>query len=201
MKALVFLLSIFLTGCGTCNLIMSQIPPQFVSPTVGCTAPLPDYKVKVTVTDNCAIASYTQVPAAGTMLLNTTPINVTLKATDVSGNIKQIVFSVTLRDTVKPVFHIDPLLTYTWDTITKVYNQADRMVSQMMTNEGIVGPIGMYHVGDSLLYFKDVNGYSIIPYPRPFVDYYTTKTMVISTYPGYAFTGKGQRVWNFIEPK
>jgi hypothetical protein len=178
---------------------MSQIADQFIYPTIGCTVPLPDYRELVTVTDNCGIKIYVQNPGVGFIISST--VNVTLTVTDYAGNSDQIIFKVTPKDTIKPVFHINPLLTYSWDTITKIYNLGDRMISQMMANEKIVGPIGNYNESDSGLYFKDVNGYNIIPYPRLYIDYYTDKAMFIYSSPGHALTGKGIRRWDFIEPQ
>lgn len=196
MKKLLFLLSIILTGCN-CTLVLSQIPPQFISPTVGCSVALPDYTKLVPVSDNCGIKSYTQNPLPGTIISATT--NVTLEAIDLANNFRKIVFTVTPKDTVKPVFHIDPLLTYSWDTITKVYNLGDRTIALMMANVGIVDSPD-YFKSDSGLYFKDVNGNKIIPFPKPYRDYYMDKVLIVYTSPGHAFEGWGMRRFDFIEP-
>lgn len=105
MKKLIFLaiVSVFLSSC-VCTL--AQIPPQFVYAGVGCTAPLPDYKSKVTATDNCAIKILEQIPASGYLLTATNQVvDVTIKATDVFNNTSQVTFSVTLLDTVKPILN------------------------------------------------------------------------------------------------
>lgn len=103
MKKLIFLaiVSVFLSSC-VCTL--AQIPPQFIYAGAGCTAPLPDYKSKVTATDNCAIKILEQIPASGYLLTATNQIvDVTIKATDAFNNSSQVTFSVTLLDTIKPI--------------------------------------------------------------------------------------------------
>jgi uncharacterized protein YceK len=128
-KFIVFLGVILLTGCGC---ILSQIVPQKIYAGSGCTASIPNYLTKVTATDNCEIASFTQTPAPGTLLTATNKTaTVTIKATDASGNTKQIIFTVTLLDTIKPVLTIDPsLLTYQTKQIQDIYNFADLLVGQ-----------------------------------------------------------------------
>jgi hypothetical protein len=139
MKKILFLM--FACFLSSCACVLSQIPPQkiYATPT-SCSAPLPDYWVlfgtKVIVSDNCEIASKTQVPASGFML---TPTNktttVTLRVTDGSGNYRQTVFTVNLLDTIKPVFTIDPtLLTYQIEQINTIYDYGDILVKGLTEN-------------------------------------------------------------------
>ena len=134
MKKLFILLAILI--CSGCSCLLSQIPPQKIYAGAGCSATLPDYRLKIVATDNCEIASFTQVPAPGFVLnssLKTT--TVTVKATDASGNFRQIVFTVTLLDTIKPVLTIDPtLLAYQVNQLNDIYNFGDKIVAGMDDN-------------------------------------------------------------------
>jgi hypothetical protein len=134
MKKLLFLLCvIFTTGCGC---IISQIPAQKIYAGASCSAPIPNYLTKITASDNCEIASLTQTPAPGTLLNASNKVaTVVVKATDASGNIKQVSFTVTLLDTIKPTLTIDPtLLAYQADQISEVYTFADNMVGRSWEN-------------------------------------------------------------------
>lgn len=66
--------------------VITSCPPnQNVNANASCAAPAPNLAALTTATDNCGIASITQVPAAGTLLpLGPTPIQITV--TDVGGN-------------------------------------------------------------------------------------------------------------------
>jgi hypothetical protein len=167
MKKILFLLiSILISGCGC---ILSQIPPQKIYAGSGCTAPIPNYLLKVTATDNCEISSLTQIPIAGTMLTASNKVaTVVIKATDASGNFKQITFTVTLLDTIKPVFHIDPSLTVVQlpNQIKELYNLADLMLEYNLT--------GIQH------------------------DAYYNDMMITWTAKGYAKTGTGHRYQTFV---
>ena len=133
MKKLLILLLILTSGC---SCLLSQIPPQKIYAGAGCSATLPDYRTKITATDNCEIASLTQIPVPGFTLnasLKTT--TVTVKATDASGNFRQVVFTVTLLDTIKPVLTIDPaLLAYQVNQLNDIYNFGDKIVAGMDEN-------------------------------------------------------------------
>ena len=132
-KLLILFLLCFLCSC-TC--LLSQIPPQKIYTGASCSAILPDYRLKIIASDNCEIASFTQIPAPGFILnsvIKTT--SVTIKATDASGNFRQIVFTVTLLDTIKPVLTIDPvLLSYQTEQINDIYNFGDKLVEQASEN-------------------------------------------------------------------
>jgi|WetSurMetagenome_2_1015567.scaffolds.fasta_scaffold00103_61 hypothetical protein len=136
MKKLLFLLiSVFLLSGCTC--VLSQVVPQKIYATAtSCSAPLPDYWTKITASDNCEIANKTQTPAAGYMLTPTNKVTtVIMKATDASGNFKQVSFTVTLLDTIKPKLTIDPsLLAYQVEQINDIYTFADNLVLQKYYN-------------------------------------------------------------------
>lgn len=186
-KIFVIMLAITMYSC--CAL--SQIPPQKIYAGAGCSAPLPNYLTRITATDNCEIASLTQVPAPGFMLtaaLKTT--NVTVKATDASGNFRQIVFSVTLLDTIKPVFTIDAtLLTINMEQIGTIYNYADKLVENQMAfmdrqiADTTVFPEAQFpnlrNVYEDSTYYK--------------------KTMLTWTTKAHAITGYGYRAFTFFD--
>ena len=187
MKKLFILLSILLSGC---SCLLSQIPPQVIYAGATCTAPLPNYLTRITATDNCEIASMIQTPVAGVLL---TPINktatVTVKATDASGNFRQIVFTVTLIDTIKPVFTIDPLLlALNYEQIGNIYNYADKLLENQMafTDRQIADTTvfpeskfpNLRNVYEDSTYFK--------------------RTMLTWTAKGHAVTGFGTRAMTFI---
>jgi hypothetical protein len=133
-KIIVFLGVVLLSSCGC---LLPQVVPQKVYATsTSCSAPIPNYLPLFTANDNCEIASVVQTPVAGTMLTPTNKVaTVTVKATDGSGNIKQVVFTVTLLDTIKPTFTIAPsLLSYQVGQINDLYNFADRLVGEQDDN-------------------------------------------------------------------
>lgn len=145
MKSLIFILAVILISCNP-ECLLSQVPPQKIYAGSSCTAALPDYRLKISATDNCEIASMTQVPAPGFAL---TPTNktatVTVKATDASGNFRQVVFTVTLLDTVKPVFTIDPsLLSYQVEQLKNIYDFGDNIVGQLEKNMNQSFPFDQY---------------------------------------------------------
>jgi uncharacterized protein YceK len=167
MKKLIFLLSIVLSGCSTC--MLAQIPPQKIYTGSSCSAPIPNYLLKITASDNCEITSITQTPVAGTMLTASNKVaTVVIKATDASGNSKQISFTVTLIDTIKPVFTIDPSLTVVQlpKQIGDIYNLADLMLEYNLTGTQR--------------------------------DAYNNYMMITWTAPGHAKTGVGHRYQTFV---
>ena len=166
--------------------MLSQIPPQKIYAGAGCSAPLPNYLLKVSASDNCELASLTQTPAAGYILDAANKVaNVIIKATDASGNYRQITFTVTLLDTIKPVFTIDPsLLAYQLQQVKDLYNFADRMIWASELN--------LYKQAwiDSISGLREKLQDSS----------YMKKTMLIWTSPAYAITGIGSRVFTFYNP-
>jgi hypothetical protein len=159
---------------------LSQIPPQRIYAGATCTAPIPNYLTKITASDNCEVASFTQTPAAGTLL---TPTNKTativVKATDASGNFRQLTFIVTLLDTIKPVLTIDPsLLVLNYKQINDIYNFGDKLVWYAEQQFDSTFPYDSLKIKDlDSLYFK--------------------RQMIIYTDPAFALTGQGRRVWTF----
>jgi len=175
----VFLL-ILLSGCNVC--MIGQIPPQYIYAGTGCTATVPNYLLKITASDNCTISSFTQTPYAGYVLNATTPMtSVTVKATDVKGNFTQIVFNVSILDTIKPKLTIDPsLLTYDLPMIDHLYNVADKALL-VKINE-----------------FDSTFPYDSLGIPKSMYDsVYYKKRMVTWTDPSHAITGYGYRVWTW----
>jgi len=128
-KILIFLMLIF-SGCGC---IIGQIPPQYIYAGAGCQSPLPDYISKVTISDNCVIASVIQTPVSGFLLTSLNMItDVTIRATDNSGNFREVRFTVALLDTIKPVISIDTLSGYNVFKATEFYDLADSYVAKIV---------------------------------------------------------------------
>jgi hypothetical protein len=182
MKKLLIPLLLLLSSC---SCLLSQIPPQRIYAGSGCTAILPDYRLKIVAFDNCEIASYTQVPAPGFVL---TPTNktasVTVKVTDASGNFRQVVFTVTLLDTIKPVLTIDPsLLAYQLKQVEDIYNFGDRLIAEqeknLMQQSWIDSIPGLRSKIQDSAYYK--------------------KSMLTWTAKGHAVTGEGYRVFTFYD--
>ncbi len=183
MKKILFILTItLLSGCGC---ILSQIPPQKVYATAtSCTALLPDYRAKIIASDNCEITSLVQTPTAGYVLGPTNKtITVTVKATDASGNFRQVVFSVTLLDTVKPMLTIDPsLLAYQMKQIDEIYNFGDRLIIEQEKN------LNQQSWIDSIPGLREKLGDST----------YYKKQMLTWTSLRHAITGEGGRWFTFV---
>jgi hypothetical protein len=188
MKKLIFLSMMLFVSC-TC--VLPQIPPQYVYVGENCEAVLPDYLTKVSATDNCVLASFIQIPQAGTILTSAmTVTDVEIRATDNHGNHSSINFSVILVDTVPPVITVDDttltadntLLNSGYDIIEALYNQADRIIADKLT-------------------FFDANfPYSKIGLPVQDSSYFK-EYLIVATSPGYAVTKQGGRVWSFWNPK
>ena len=70
MKKLIYIL--FPLILSSCTCIIAQIPPQVIYAGADCTAPIPDYRTQVIITDNCEIESVTQTPAPAIYLHRTT---------------------------------------------------------------------------------------------------------------------------------
>jgi len=176
MKKLILLLFVtaFMSSC-VCTL--SQIPPQYIYANADCQALLPDFKGKVTATDNCAIKVIEQTPAPGYVLSATNQVvNVLLKATDVFNNSSQVTFSVTLLDTIAPILEWpigqinmtdeDVVNLYkNWESAVKVHGIAKWMYDRTWTqglplaDTTFVDSCGVthdYHVEDNLKYFHNI---------------------------------------------
>ena len=180
-----FFISLALILLSGCSCLLSQIPPQKIYVGSSCTATLPNYLTKITATDNCEIASFTQVPAAGYLLTPTNKVTtVVVKATDASGNFKQVTFTVTLLDTIKPLLIIAPeLLTYSLKQIDEIYNFGDRLIArqeELLNQQSWIDSIpGLREKLQDSTYFK--------------------KTMLTWTAKGHAVTGFGERIFTWYD--
>jgi hypothetical protein len=127
---------LIVAGLVACNCIGQVVKTQTIYAGSTCTAPLPNYTTIVTVSDNCAIKSYTQTPIAGTMLTATNPaITVVLRVEDNAGNIRTKSFQVVLLDTIKPVFNFPAsMLAYTPQQINGMYLVFETSIKDWATN-------------------------------------------------------------------
>jgi len=161
----------------SCVCTFSQIPPQYLYVGEGCGAALPDYLPKFTFTDNCEIDTVWQSPTRGTWLTVPTT-TVLIRAIDKFNNHTDLMFNVTLVDTVPPVITLadSSLITSVYEKIDAIYNIADRMLAEtdLWTTA---------QLPDSLNIWED----------------YYNNVLVSYTDPGHAFTGEGMRVWVFGE--
>jgi hypothetical protein len=177
MKKVIILFAIVLSGCSTC--IMSQsIPPQFIYTNETCGAALPDYLPKFLFTDNCEIDTVWQSPAFGSWLTIPTT-NAMIRAIDKFGNHTDLLFNVTLVDTVPPTITLidSTLISDVYQKIDAVYNIADRMLAQ-----------------------TDLWASSVLSDTIPIYEDYMNNVLVAWTDPGHAFTGEGMRVWTMAQP-
>ena len=175
MKKLLFLLSVILLSSCTC--IMSQVPDQYLYVDQSCGAALPDYLLKVTATDNCAIDTIWQSPTRGTWL--TQPATtVLIRAIDNFGNHTDLMFTVHLLDTVPPKITADTtMLVNAYGHIDNLYNTAERMLARQVWFEESTAPDSLMADGDFM------NDY-----------------LVCYTAPGKAWGLDGFRVWTFAKP-
>jgi len=177
-KLLFFAIVVLFTSC---KCVLSQIPPQYIYAGVDCQALLPDYKSKVTVTDNCAIKVIEQIPDPGTVLNAANQVvNVWIKATDVFNNVSQVTFTVALLDTIPPVINGMGLEASTYDMIDAAYDRADKMVANVMDH------------------FDATFNYEQFGLDRNAQDStYYKYGMMVWTYPAHAINGIGSRYWTF----
>lgn len=127
-KLLYLLLVITLYGC-TSTCLIAQ-PPQTLRFVSGCQVAIPDYTLRVNITDNCGIKSIVQIPAAGFLLTATNPVTtVLITATDNFNNKSSISFSVTAIDDISPVITYDSLLADI-EPIMEMYDRADEALTQ-----------------------------------------------------------------------
>lgn len=190
-KIMILLYAFIVSGCGC--MLSQNIPPQKIYAGAGCQAALPNYLLKISASDNCEISSLTQTPAAGFLLTAAAKTTtVTIKATDASGNFRQLSFTVTLLDTVKPVFTVDPsLLASNVQQINEAYNFADKLTAYNLENmdraifDTTLFPESQYpnlrNVYEDSTYFK--------------------RKMITWTSPAFALTGKGGRWTTFLSDR
>lgn len=133
MKKIIYLLTVLLLSSCVCELVIGQIPPQYIYCDNNCQAILPDFRTKVVVKDNCGISSITQSPVPGTPVTLTSPVMVTIRATDNSKNFKQIKFVVSAIDTIAPTIDSTMLLVDTeLDRIDRLYDAAETAIYNKM---------------------------------------------------------------------
>ena len=178
-KVILFLTVVLLNGCGC---ILSQIPPQYLYCDADCQVPLPDYRSKVTATDNCGIVTVTQTPGAGFIMgFPGASIEVRIRAEDNSKNFKQVKFMVTLIDTIAPVIDSILLMVDTeMERIDRLYDVADLAVYLKMKEFDTAFPyedFGLIANDQDSTYFKS--------------------RLIIYSDPGKAVTGWGHRFWTF----
>ncbi len=179
---LIFLGLVVLCGC-TCQVAISQIPPQYLTVDNNCQAVLPDYRTMVNITDNCGVKDTLQTPAPGYVLdaVNQS-VEVTIRATDLFGNFSEVKFMVTAKDAKPPV--ITPtgdLLADNWKVIDLMYDQAELMLAEQEA-------------------FFDANfdwEAAGIPEDKRPTGQYDTKVLSVMSSPGHAKTGYGGRTYLF----
>ena len=181
MKKLIgFLIVAALVGCNC----MSQLPLQIVYTGETCEAPLPDYRDRVPVRDNCDGWTLMQSPLPGTLLNAANPfVEVTLMATDFSSNTDKVEFDVVLMDTIPPVIEVDTsLFTYTAE-------QRSSLLTAYHTSLG--KDLHRAAAGPDSLYDEDYGWF-----PNSWLDagtMFDTYRMVIVTDPG--FEGRSIGFW------
>lgn len=175
-KLLIVLAAVLATSC-TC-VISQSVPPQFLFVNESCGAALPDYLPKLTFQDNCSIDTVFQSPTRGTWLTAPTT-TVLIRAIDKFSNHTDLMFTVTLIDTVPPTITLadSTLISDVYSKIDNVYSIADRMLALTDLWTTSVTP-------DSIRSYED----------------YWNETLVSWSAPGHAFTGEGIRVWTFATP-
>lgn len=175
MKKLFYFFGILLLSSCTCTLTIGQVPPQYLYMDATCGAALPDYLPRLTVTDNCGVKSVEQSPSPGSWLTVPTT-TVLIRATDNFNNVTDMMFTVTLVDTIPPTITVNDttLISDVYEKIDAVYNIADKMLARTDLWADTQIP-------DSLQTYED----------------YWNDTLVSWSAPAHAFTGEGMRVWTF----
>ena len=185
---LLLTVSILMSITVSAQVIKTKVAPQkLYCGSLNCSVPLPDYRLKISATDNCELASLVQLPAPGLILSNKLRnVNVTVKATDNSGNATMVSFPVSLIDTIAPVMKIDPtLIALTLEQIDRMYDIADRSMSYMMDDVAQLDTIKW----PMAKYWRDSTYYK--------------QQMIVWTAPGHARkhwntpVGESQRWWTF----
>lgn len=130
MKKAIFLLSIVLSSCSTC--MIGQIPSQYLYVDSTCGAALPDYLTKINVTDNCQVVSVEQTPSPGSWLTVPTT-TVLIRATDNFNNRTDMMFTLTLIDTIPTITVTDTtLITKAYDVADSLYDIAEKIIAQQL---------------------------------------------------------------------
>jgi hypothetical protein len=181
-KMILILFAAIMTSC-TC--VMSQIPSQSLYVDQSCGAALPDYRLRMTFTDNCQIDTVEQTPTPGSWLTqryNT----VLIRAIDNFQNHTDVLFSVELIDTIGPalVRWDTTLITDAFEKISTLYNVADRMLAYEEMWFDANFDWAAAGIPDSL---------------QPTNEYFN-KVMLTWSSPGLAFGLPGSRVHTFVTP-
>ena len=181
-KMILILFAAIMTSC-TC--VMSQIPSQSLYVNDECGAALPDYRLRMTFTDNCQIDTVEQTPTPGSWLTqryNT----VLIRAIDNFQNHTDVLFSVELIDTIGPalVRWDTTLITDAFEKISTLYNVADRMLAYEEMWFDANFDWAAAGIPDSL---------------QPTNEYFN-KVMLTWSSPGLAFGLPGSRVHTFVTP-
>jgi len=102
MKQLLLILAVLLTSC---SCLLSQVPPQTLYVDQNCEGRIPDYRLIVIASDNCAGLTLEQTPVPGTVLDVGNPgATVEIIATDAFGNkSNKLTIPVVLIDTIAPI--------------------------------------------------------------------------------------------------
>lgn len=170
------MLILFAAVVTSCTCVQSQtIPPQFINMTDECGAAMPNYIPKFLYTDNCGIDTIWQSPTYGTWLTAPTT-NAMIRAIDKFGNYTDLLFNVTLVDTVPPTISLidSTLISGNYEKIDALYNIADRILAR-------TDLWATAQLPDSIHVWED----------------YWNDVLVSWTDPGHAFNGEGMRVWTF----
>jgi hypothetical protein len=196
-----FILSVLVLLLGSCTCIMSQsIPPQYLYVDESCGAPLPDYLPMFTFSDNCAIDTVLQSPTRGTWLTVPTT-TVLIRAIDNFSNHTDLIFTVTLLDTVPPTITLgdSTLITNGWGMINSMYDVADKMIARQEIYFDNTFPYDIIRVSyiDSL---ENENWIIGIPDTIQPTNLYANKIMLRWVSPGHALTGEGGSWITFQEP-
>jgi hypothetical protein len=158
--------------------MIAQVPPQYLHVDASCGAALPNYLTKISVTDNCAVTSVEQTPSPGSWLTVPTT-TVLIRAKDNFNNTTDMMFTVTLIDTIAPTITVTDttLITRVYQVAGGLYDIAERMLAQQVWFEERNAP-------DSLITNED----------------YCNSILLTWTDPCKAFTGEGFRIHTFISP-
>ena len=189
MKKIAILLGIVAMYSCTCQIAISQVPPQYLLVDENCQAVLPDYTTAeyITVTDNCGVKSTVQTPDPGYVLnaVNQT-VTVVIRATDNFGNFSETSFTVTAKDEQPPVIKpTGKLVADNWNVINSMYDMADKLTAEQEA------------------YFDAHFDWEAAGIPvdmRP-IDQYNKKVLSIMTPPAYVFTKEGTRFFLFESNK
>jgi hypothetical protein len=195
--AIIFSLVMFMASC-TCT--MSQIPPQYIYVNASCGAALPDYLPMFTFTDNCEIDTVWQSPTRGTWLTVPTT-TVLIRAIDNFNNHTDLMFTVTLVDTIAPTITLldSTLIGAVYDQVGTLYNMADRMLARQEWWFDANFPWDDLQIQytDSIGNIQTITG---IPEELVPSNLYMNRTMITWTAAGHAFTGDGMRIYTFAQP-